>query len=186
MLLLGGIIVLGGSCKKEKPSQDIITKKVEKPNKPAGTQKMSDYSWDKVIEWGSGTYTITIKRASDTTLPEVEDENGNKYYDNRISLKITRADGSSFVDRTFAKTDFGGLIDNKYGRTGALLGLAFDRIEANMLVFGASVGSPDTMSDEYIPLKVTVSRSGDIKISKDTQMDTAGEEQSANDEEDGV
>ena len=101
----------------------------------------------------------------------VQDEQQNKYYDNRITLKITRADGSIFLDHTFVKADFANLVDDKYGKNGALLGLAFDCIENNNLRFGASVGSPDAMSDEFIPITVTVTRSGEIKSERDTQLD---------------
>ena len=161
------------SCKKEKPSDDIITRKVVPAAKPVGTQKMSDYSWDKTVEWGGGQYTIAIKRFADESLPKATDEQGNEYYDNRIALVVKRADGTTFFERTFGKSDFSDFISDNYGKTGALLGLAFDRVEGSNLYFGASVGSPDAMSDEYIPLSVVLSAQGKVTIKKDMQMDTA-------------
>jgi len=165
-------VFFASSCKEEKKSQDIITKKVMKKKASLGTQKMSEFTWSKVIDWAGGSYTISIHRVADTSLPMAKDESGNSYYDNRITLKITRADGSVFLDHTFTKDDFLKFTDNKYGKEGALLGLALDHAGKNSIYFGASIGSPDTMSDEYIPLTVTVSKTGDIKIIKDTQMDT--------------
>ena len=53
-------------------------------------------------------------------------------------------------------------------------------------MFAASVGSPDRNSDEYVPLVLKVSRFGDIKISKDTQMDTVGDKQPENKNEQRV
>ena len=58
----------------------------------------------------------------------------------------------------------------------ALLGIVFDKAEGDNLVFAASVGSPDRMSDEYVPLVLKISRFGDVRISKDTQMDTGAVE----------
>lgn len=170
ILALGCFAILFASCKKKEVSQDIIIKKVVKKAAPT-TRKMSESSWKKVMEWGGNSYTIDIHRVADTDLPIVQDEQQNKYYDNRITLKITRADGSIFLDHTFVKADFANLVDDKYDKNGALLGLAFDCIENNSLRFGASVGSPDAMSDEFIPITVTVTRSGEIKSERDTQLD---------------
>ena len=64
-----------------------------------------------------------------------------------------------------------------------LLGIVLDRAEGDNLIFAASVGSPDALSDEYIPILLTVSRMGDVSIKRDTTMDTSA---SAEDEEDGV
>lgn len=172
MFLLAGAALLASSCREEKKPRDIITKRVVKTNKPTGTQKMSEYTWNKVIDWCGGSYTVSIHRFADTSLPMAKDESGNNYYDNRISLKITRSDGSVFLDHTFTKDDFREFTDNLYGKDGALLGLALDRTGNNAVYFGASIGSPDTMSDEYIPLTVSVYKTGDIKITKDTQLDT--------------
>lgn len=171
--LLG--IVLMGSCKEKKQSDVIITKKVETVAKPQGTQRMSDYDWSKVIEWGGSNYSLTIKRMADETLPKCADEQGNEYYDNKITLLVKRDDGSTFFERSFTKSDFSEFTNNAYGKTGALLGLAFDRVEGSNIYFGASVGSPDTMSDEYIPLSVVLSAQGKVTIKKDTQMDTAND-----------
>lgn len=172
VLLLCGIAFLSGSCKEEKESQDIITRKTAVKTIPSGVRAMSEYTWKNVLEWSGSSYTVSIHRFADKSLPEVKDESGNRYYDNRISLEIVRADSSIFFKRVFSKSDFREFTDNDYGRNGALLGLAFDRIDGGSLCFGASVGSPDTMSDEYVPLTVVVSGKGDVRIVKDTQLDT--------------
>ncbi len=160
------------SCKEKKDSTVIITKKIEKPAIPSGPLAMSDYSWSKEIEWVGSTYTVAIKRYADKELPLAKDEAGRSYYDNRIHVKIIRKDGSTFFDRVFTKKDFSAFADNEYGRTGALLGIVFDKVEEGHLSFAGSVGSPDTMSDEYIPLLVEISRQGNVSIKNDTQLDT--------------
>lgn len=187
------VLAMGmGACKEKKQNNIIITKKVEKPKPPVGTQEMSPSDWSNTISWCGGSYKVSIRRYSDKSLPEVKDESGRKYYDNKIDLTITRGDGSQFLSKTFSKDSFSKYLNNSYGQNGALLGLAFDRSDDTNLYFGAGVGSPDAMSDEYVPLTVVVSKSGDIKIKADTQLDTSNSSDdddkrtSVDDDDDGV
>ena len=182
------------SCKEKKTSEHIITTKpVEEAKKP--TQEIGNYDMTTPVDWVGSTYQVVVERKADHSLPLADDGQGNKYYDNRISLKILRKDGSVFFSRVFTKDDFSRYVDALYQKNSALLGIVLDRAETDHLIFAASVGSPDKMSDEYVPLVMKISRFGDVSISKDTQMDTgsieSGGEQPANNEiteedEDGV
>lgn len=182
------------SCKEKKNSEHIITTKpVEEAKKP--TQEIGNYDMTTPVDWVGSTYQVVVERKADHSLPLADDGQGNKYYDNRISLKILRKDGSVFFSRVFTKDDFSRYVDALYQKNSALLGIVLDRAETDHLIFAASVGSPDKMSDEYVPLVMKISRFGDVSISKDTQMDTgsieSGGEQPANNEiteedEDGV
>ena len=51
----------------------------------------------------------------------------------------------------------------------------YDQVVGKRLIFAASVGSPDKMSDEYMPLLLKISNLGSVEISKDNQLDTGGE-----------
>ena len=182
------------SCKEKKTSEHIITTKpVEEAKKP--TQEIGNYDMTTPVDWVGSTYQVVVERKADHSLPLADDGQGNKYFDNRISLKILRKDGSVFFNRVFTKNDFSRYVDALYQKNSALLGIVLDRAETDHLIFAASVGSPDKMSDEYVPLVMKISRFGDVSISKDTQMDTgsieSGGEQPANNEiteedEDGV
>ena len=182
------------SCKEKKTSEHIITTKpVEEAKKP--TQEIGNYDMTTPVDWVGSTYQVVVERKADHSLPLADDGQGNKYYDNRISLKILRKDGSVFFSRVFTKNDFSRYVDALYQKNSALLGIVLDRAETDHLIFAASVGSPDKMSDEYVPLVMKISRFGDVNISKDTQMDTgsieSGGEQPASNEiteedEDGV
>ncbi len=182
------------SCKEKKTSEHIITTKpVEEAKKP--TQEIGNYDMTTPVDWVGSTYQVVVERKADHSLPLADDGQGNKYFDNRISLKILRKDGSIFFSRVFTKDDFSRYVDALYQKNSALLGIVLDRAETDHLIFAASVGSPDKMSDEYVPLVMKISRFGDVSISKDTQMDTgsidSGGEQPANNEiteedEDGV
>ena len=161
------------ACKEKPQSNIIIAKKQTEKPAPSALQKMSDYEWSNTVAWLDKQYTVSIQRKADESLPKAKDESGNVYFDNVITLKVMRPDGSVFFDRTFKKSDFSAFADNDYGKNGALLGIVFDKAEGDYLNFAASIGSPDTMSDEYIPLVLRLSRMGDVRIEKDTQLDTA-------------
>ena len=177
-------------CAKKKETTNIITHK-EKKQKPKPTQKVGDFSQTRTISWLGSNLKITTERLADKSLSIVQDENGNKYYDNKIILKIQRSDGSMFLERVFYKSDFSKFIDASADKTTALLGVVFDKVDGDHLIFAASVGSPDKISDEFIPLVLKVSKSGSLSMYRDSQMDTNDGSVSTGtntteDEEDGV
>ncbi len=173
------IAVLGAacfsSCGEKKKSNVIIAPKPAAP-KPKKTQELSSYEQSRDISWLGKTYRVVMKRESDHSLPLVESEDHTKYYDNKITIKVLREDGTEFFSRTFQKSDFTGYLDAETKKTGALLGIVFVEVKGDVLHFAGSVGSPDVTSDEYVPLVITVNRMGAVSIAKDSQLDTAGDE----------
>ena len=147
---------------------------------------MSDYAQSRVIEWLGNSYTVSTERKADTSLPLCKDEQGNEYYDNCITVTITRKDGSLFFKRTFTKTDFAQYAKGSYGRDGALLGVVFNTIKNDALLFAASVGSPDNMSDNFVPIVVRISRTGAVSMSEDTAIDTGTDAPIDDDDDEGV
>lgn len=135
ILLLGLVGVAVTSCKEEKKPVDIVAKVPVEPKKPSGPQKREPFTTSEVVDWHGGKYTVKIERVPDSTL--VSDASGQKYYDNRITLRILRADGSIFVDKTYRKSDFFAAVNNKFSTDGVLLGMAFDRVKDGQLAFGA-------------------------------------------------
>lgn len=169
-MLTAALTSCGG---KDKNENIITTKKAEKT--PSAPVAMQDYTQSKDVEWLGNTYTCEIERSADKSLTMVNDESGQKFVDNSISLTINRADGSTFFNKTFTKASFESHITADYSRSGILEGLVFDRVDGSSLVFAASVSLPQT--DEYIPLIVKVSRMGDVSIARDTQLDTGAQEE---------
>ena len=163
------IAVLAISCSKKKESKDIIvpTAEVVKPKAPIS---MQPYNQQQEVEWLDKSYQVIINRVADDSLQMVQDETGQKFVDNRITLRVIRADGSVFFKKVFTKGNFDAQLDDDYRKTGILEGLVFDKVDGNNLVFAGSVSHPQT--DEYIPLVVTVSNFGNISIKRDDQMDT--------------
>ena len=162
------------ACTSKPKSNDIIAKKPVKAT-PKPTQNMGDYNQNRSAEWLGSNYSVKIERKADTSLPLTVDESGNKYYDNRITLTILRSDGTEFFKRTFAKSNFAEYVGEEY-KKGAMLGLVFDHVDGDNIYFAASVGSPDKMSDNYVPLVVKISRVGDVSISTDTKLDTTSDD----------
>ena len=161
--------ILAISCSKKKESKDIIvpTAEVVKPKAPIS---MQPYNQQQEVEWLDKSYQVIINRVADDSLQMVQDETGQKFVDNRITLRVIRADGSVFFKKVFTKGNFDAQLDDDYRKTGILEGLVFDKVDGNNLVFAGSVSHPQT--DEYIPLVVTVSNFGNISIKRDDQMDT--------------
>ena len=166
VLLMAALLM---SCGKKKENKDIIVPTAEAV-KPKAPISMQPYNQQQEVEWLEKSYQVIIDRVADENLRMVQDETGQKFIDNRITLRVIRADGSEFFKKVFIKGDFDSLLDNDYRQTGILEGLVFDKVDGKNLVFAGSVSHPQT--DEYIPLVVTLSNFGDVSIKRDDQMDT--------------
>jgi len=184
--VLAGLTIVLASCGNKKKSEDIIAPKVVKV-KPKSPVKMQEYKDERDVTWVEGRkYHVVVMRQPCDSLPMVKDETGQQFVDNVFSMTVSRSDGSVFFKRTFTKKDFLSYIDEDYRKTGILEGVVFDKVDGDYLLFGASVGHPQT--DEYIPLVVKLSRMGQLSVAQDTQLDTGSTQiaQPTDDEEDGV
>lgn len=162
------------SCSEGKKTNDIITHKQEVKTVKKTVQKIGDYEQTRTIDWHGSVYNVSIERKADNSLSIVDDGTGNKYYDNRIMLRITGKDGLDVLKRSFTKEDFSKYVGADYLKNNVLLGLVFDRVDDDYIYFAASVGAPDKMSDEYIPLVVRFSyKNYKLDVYRDTMLDTA-------------
>lgn len=164
LFLLGLVILAATSCKEEKKAEDIVAKMPTESKKEAGPQKREASHWSQTIEWRGATYTVRIDREPDSAL--VADESGQKYYDNRVTLQVLRADGTAFVDKTFHKSDFLAAAKGQYAKSGVLLGMVFDRAKADCLVFGGSIGNPNPDSEEFVPLSISIDPMGKVTVTE--------------------
>ena len=188
ILFAAALATVCASCGEKKKSDVIIAPKPQAP-KPKQTQKMSAYEQSRNVEWLGSMYKVVMKREPDVELSLACGDDNTKYYDNKITVRILRKDGTEFFNRTFTKSDFTGYLDENTKKNGALLGLVFVSADGDALTFAGSVGSPDITSDEYVPLVVKISRLGAVSVSKDSHLDTGAEdeqEKTSSDEEDEV
>lgn len=97
---------------------------------------------------------------------------------------FTGKDGKDLLRRDFTKDDFRKYVGDEYAKNNVLLGVVFDRVDDDFIYFAASVGSPDKMSDEYIPLVVRFSyRNFKLDIYRDTTLDTSDSEPELSDDD---
>lgn len=179
LLALAVFCLMGvSSCEEKKKSADIITKKPVVKVVPSGPKRMSGYERTETVDWNGGTYKITVKRRSADGI--FTDDNGKKYYDNVFTLTILRPDGTEFVHRELTKQSYSGIVDDSYLSKSTALGLALLDVKDGKLVLLGSVGSPDELSDDFIPISITISRDGTVSMK---QSDNNGDSM---ENEDGV
>lgn len=163
------------SCKEKKETTDIIAPKPVK-KAPSAPVKMQDYTHKEDVEWLGKTYHVVISRSVDADAPVFDDGTGTRYHDNKILLQVMRDDDTSFFERSFTKNSFSHHLDKKYLDSNTLLGLVFVKAEGDNLMFSVSIGSPDALSDEYVPMSVQLSRMGSITVRKDAHIDASSPE----------
>ena len=170
IIALTALTLLAG-CKEKPKTQDIIAPRVE-VKQPSAPIRMQPYNDRRAVAWLGKEYKVEINRSPSDSLPLVKDETGQKFVDNRITLAVKRADGSVAISKVFTKSTFDAYLDPAYRKSGILEGLVFDSVDDQQLEFAASVCLPQT--DEYIPLEVKIDNFGNVKIERDSEMDTNG------------
>ena len=168
VLLLSAISL--ASCSEKKKSTDIIAPKPVIVA-PAAPQEIQGFSHVEKIEWLGQEYKVSIRRTVDKEAPVFKDDTGKKYYENRITLVIQRPDGTEFLKREFTKHSFAQIVGDEYAAKSTVLGLAVLDATGDKLSLLASVGNPDDLSDDYIPIKVTISRNGDIQMAQSDDLE---------------
>jgi hypothetical protein len=167
------------ACKDKKNNETIITQRVVK-SASTGPIRMPANTDSREVSWIGKTYQLTIHRQPADSLSMVKDDMGQQYIDNVFQLTVARQDGSVFFSQRFVKNDFARLIGDDFRKTGILEGFVFDKADGDWLVFGASVGHPQT--DEYIPLVIRLSRMGVLEVRQDQEMDTTNPQQDQEEE----
>lgn len=114
-------------------------------------------------------YHSYVVRRADESLPQVSDESGARYLDNRITLRLTSG-SSKVLERDFLKSSFAQYLDSDFLEHALLEGLTFDKVVPDGLQYIASVGYPE--SDLYVPFSVVVSARGDVTIRKSDLLDS--------------
>lgn len=153
------------SCKKKEQQEDIIVEKViEKPQE--GPKSMAADEQSGSANWISGAeYIYIIKRAAKQELPVVTNHDV-QYYDNAIQLTVKRGDGSVFFEKSFTKANFSPVLPKESKENGVLLGMSFDKVDGNELIFIVSVGSPDETNEEFYYARMALNNLGSTRAMK--------------------
>ncbi len=159
------VLLFCSSCAKEKASRTIVTK-IREEQAVLSASAMPDTRSERRFVWGDGTYEAVIERRADRELPEATDADGNRYYDNEITLSVSGPSGR-IVERRFHKSDFSQYIPSDYMESvgSVLLNLVFYEVRRGEAVFIATVGEADALSDVYVQIGVNVSKTGDVSYS---------------------
>lgn len=113
-------------------------------------------------------YQSSVVRRPDESLPLVQDEQGDKFVDNRITLRIT-CGGKALVDKVFTKENFASLVPAKFLKHAILEGMVYDKTTPQGIIYAASICYPQT--DLYVPLRLTVTADGRISVEKEELME---------------
>lgn len=163
------LIGCGGKRQKSELEEKLIFQ-IDSIDENTGVQRMQVSHIDMYISCKGKKYNLKIDRVPADDLPVVDSEMGT-FADNRITIKITRENGTSLFTKSFTKNDFAAHLTANYLKHSVLEGLVFDDVkttENNEITLAASVSYP--MTDLYIPFTLVVSHDGKLSLSKDEDM----------------
>jgi len=131
-------------------------------------QKMQAQDVTAEVTFGGKKYKSVVVRQPDESLPMVANQQGQKYVDNRITLRLS-SEGQSLVNKEFTKANFMDHLDAGFKKYAILEGLVFDKAVPQGILYAASVAYPE--SDLYVPFRIIVTPGGSVTISKSDEMD---------------
>lgn len=162
-------VLLCCSCGGNSPQTENGYGEYEKPDTTNTVQEMKEYHYSAEVKARQTRYTYDIVRKVSDTLPLVTGDNGTRYADNYIRLRVN-CEGKEIFNKVFTKDLFKNYIEKDFLSHAILEGMAFDKAEGDNLCFAASVSYP--ASDIFLPLSITVSPNGSYRITKDEVLDT--------------
>lgn len=135
---------------------------------PGAPQRMQVSDVKTTFTYKGKEYQSSVVRRPDESLPVVTVEEGEKFYDNRITLRLT-CGGRQVVDKVFTKESFASLVDARFMKYAVLEGLVYDETTVQGIIYAASVGYPQ--SDLYVPIRLTITPDGKISMAKEELME---------------
>lgn len=167
LLAYASVIFLSACSSKSKDGNDMQVL-MKDSTELAGPQRMQVSDVKATFTYKGKDYQSSVVRKPDESLPVVTNEQGEKFVDNRITLRITSG-GKTVVDKVFSKESFASLIDARFMKYATLEGLVFDQTTPQGMIYAASVCYPQ--SDLYVPVKLTITADGKISMAKEDLME---------------
>lgn len=131
-------------------------------------QRMQPSEVKETISYNGKEYFSSVVRLPDETLPIVSNEEGERFVDNRIFLRLS-CGGKMLLDKVFTKDSFVSLVGSSLFKHALLEGIVFDKTTSEGFIYAASVGYPD--SDLYQPIRLIVSPTGKLSMIQEDVMD---------------
>ncbi len=169
-VLTAALLVGCGEQQKNTKEEEKRIFQIESVDENTGLQRMQVSRVNQEFTCKGKKFRLAVERTPGDDLPQVKSDMG-LFADNRISVKITRSDGSVLFSKTFLKSDFEAYLPASYLKRSVLEGMVFDDIEtaeSNEITLAASVSYP--MTDLYVPFKVVISQAGKMSVRKDEDM----------------
>jgi len=178
-LIIGLGLVFLASCNPQKTEQR-GSDQTDQDND--GVWELPNYTYTDSLMQGSHKVVFTITSQPDEELPEVVDEDGVKYRDNRFQLLIMK-DGKQLFNRSFTKADFKSQLSEDFQKLGIMDGMRFHHAMEGKLYFNTCVSYPE--SDMSCPFLLTIGPDGSYTIAPDNSEPEA-DELPPTQQEDGV
>ena len=164
-LIIGLGLVFLASCGPQKIEQE-GSDQTDQDND--GVWELPNYAYTDSLMQGSHKVVFTITSQPDEELPEVVDEDGVKYRDNRFNLLIVK-DGRTLFEHSFTKADFKSQLPGDFQKYGLMDGLRFNHAEEGKLYFNTCVSFPD--SDMSCPFFLIIGPDGSYRIEPNNTLD---------------
>lgn len=125
---------------------------------------------------GGNSYEITVSREADKQLPSVTDDLGKKFYDNRVSVSVTR-NGEAFFSRSYTKEAFADFLTPAESQGTVLLGMAYDseKSDGHAIRLGAQIGQVGIEEGPAFSVEIPLDGSAS-GIVRDKNQDTTGDD----------
>lgn len=156
-------VILLSACSSKSKNRNETQAFMQDSTKVAGLQRMQAADVKAAFTYNGKEYQSSVVLSPDEGLPVVTNEQGEKFVDNRIALRISGG-GKQVVDKVFTKASFASLLDAKFMKYAILESLAFNRATPRGMIYVASVCYPQ--SDLYVLIKLTVDADGKISMEK--------------------
>ncbi len=168
MLACVSVIFLSACSSQNKKEKDDAQALMQDSLKAAGPQRMQVSDIKATFKYQGKEYQSSVLRRPDESLPIVKNEQGEKFVDNRITLRLT-CGGKQIVDKVFTKESFTSLVDAKFMQYAILEGLVYDQTTPQGIIYAASVCYPQ--SDLYVPIRLTIASDGKISMAREEFME---------------
>ena len=164
-LMLALLSAVCASCKNTKDNSEASVASVSE-EAPLPSGKTLPLNIERRTKADGRAYHYIINREPNETT--VEDEDGNVFYDNEISILVER-DGGRMFQRSFTRENFLSMLDEGFRQYGILDGCRFVKIEKGNVIFSLCVSYPE--SDLFTPFLLTVHPDGSGSFSPDNTLD---------------
>lgn len=168
ILVCASVIFFTACSSQDKNKKDGTQVLMQDSTEIAGPQRMQVSDVKTSFTYKGKEYQSSVVRRPDESLPIVKNEQGEKFVDNRITLRIT-CGGKQVVDKVFTKDNFASLVDAKFMKYSILEGLVYDKTTPQGIIYAASVCYPQ--SDLYVPIRLTITADGKISMAKEELME---------------